>query len=44
MAQKLIYTLCGTPWYIHVGMATCIGLGIASFIVPPLGAIDGSVL
>ncbi len=31
-------------WYIHLTMVVSIGLIIASFVVPPTGVIDGSVL
>lgn len=31
-------------WYVHLTMIVSSGLIIASFIVPPTGVIDGSVL
>lgn len=31
-------------WYVHLTMIVSVGLIIASFIVPPLGTVDGSVL
>ena len=32
------------PWYIYAVMVVAIILAVAGFIVPPMGAIDGSVL
>lgn len=34
----------GMPWYLYLILFLCFGLMIASFIVPPLGAISPSVL
>ena len=34
----------GMPWYLYVVLLISVGLMIASFIVPPLGAIHPSVL
>lgn len=34
----------GMPWYLYLILLLCIGLLVASFIVPPLGAISPSVL
>ena len=36
--------LRAVDWYVHLTMVASIGLIIASFIVPPTGVIDGSVL
>ena len=32
------------PWYIYTVIIVAIGLAVAGFLVPPTGAIDGSVL
>lgn len=32
------------PWYIYAVMLTAVALAVAGFVVPPTGAIDGSVL
>lgn len=34
----------GMPWYLYVILLLSVGLLIASFIVPPLGAIHPTVL
>ena len=34
----------GMPWYLYLIIILAIGLLIASFIVPPMGIIDPSVL
>lgn len=34
----------GMPWYLYLILLLCIGLLVASFVVPPLGAISPSVL
>lgn len=34
----------GMPWYLYLILIISVGLMIASFIVPPLGAIHPSVL
>ena len=36
--------LKAVDWYVHLTMIVSIGLIIASFVVPPTGVIDGSVL
>lgn len=36
--------LKAVDWYVHLTMIVSIGLIIASFFVPPMGVIDGSVL
>ena len=34
----------GMPWYLYLLLVLCFGLLIASFLVPPMGAIHPSVL
>lgn len=34
----------GMPWYLYLILLMCIGLLVASFLVPPLGTISPSVL
>lgn len=34
----------GMPWYLYLILLLCIGLLVASFVVPPLGTISPSVL
>lgn len=34
----------GMPWYLYLILLMCIGLLVASFVVPPLGTISPSVL
>lgn len=36
--------LKSVPWYIYTVIIVAIGLGVAGFLVPPTGVIDGSVL
>lgn len=40
----MIRIIRAVDWYVHLTMMASIGLIIASFIVPPTGVIDGSVL
>lgn len=44
MAELVGDMFRGMPWYLFVILILAIGLLIASFIVPPLGALDPSVL
>lgn len=44
MAEIVKDMWAGMPWYLYVILILSIGLLIASFIVPPLGAIHPSVL
>lgn len=34
----------GMPWYLYLILLLCIGLLVASFVVPPLGTVSPSVL
>ena len=34
----------GTPWYVHVSFIVSMLLAIVGFVLPPQGAISGSVL
>lgn len=44
MAEVVKDMWAGMPWYLYLILILSIGLLIASFIVPPLGAIHPSVL
>ena len=44
MADLVKDMWAGMPWYLYLILILSIGLLIASFIVPPLGAIHPSVL
>lgn len=36
--------MLGMPWYLYLILVLCFGLLVASFIVPPLGAINPTVM
>lgn len=44
MSELVKDAFVGMPWYLYLILFLCFGLMIASFIVPPLGAISPSVL
>lgn len=44
MAEMIKSIWIGMPWYLYLILLLSIGLLIASFIVPPLGAIHPTVL
>ena len=44
MAEFVKDMWVGMPWYLYVILLLSVGLLIASFIVPPLGAIHPTVL
>ena len=44
MAEYVKDMWVGMPWYLYVILLLSVGLLIASFIVPPLGAIHPTVL
>lgn len=44
MAEIVKDMWAGMPWYLYLILILSIGLLIASFVVPPLGAIHPSVL
>lgn len=44
MADIVKDLFIGMPWYLYVLLVLCFGLLVASFLVPPLGAIHPSVL
>ncbi len=44
MADLVYDVFRGMPWYLYLILLIAVGLLIASFVVPPLGAIDPSVL
>ena len=44
MSEIVGYIFTGMPWYLFVIIILAIGLLIASFVVPPLGIINPSVL
>lgn len=44
MAELVGDLFRGMPWYLYVILLLAIGLLIASFVVPPLGVLDPSVL
>ena len=44
MADIIKDAFVGMPWYLYLILLLAIGLLIASFLVPPMGIIDGSVL
>lgn len=44
MAEIIKDMWIGMPWYLYVILLLSVGLLIASFIVPPLGAIHPTVL
>lgn len=44
MAEIMKDFWAGMPWYLYVLLVLVFGLMVASFIVPPLGAISPSVL
>ena len=44
MAEMVKDFWAGMPWYLYLILILCFGLMVASFIVPPLGAIQPSVL
>lgn len=44
MADIVKDLFIGMPWYLYMLLVLCFGLLVASFLVPPLGAIHPSVL
>lgn len=44
MSELIKDTVKGLPWYMYVTLAVSAGLGIAGFIIPPMGVIDPSIL
>ena len=44
MADIVKDLLIGMPWYLYLILILCFGLLVASFIVPPLGAINPTVM
>lgn len=44
MADIVKDLMLGMPWYLYLILILCFGLLVASFIVPPLGAINPTVL
>lgn len=44
MADLVKDLFVGLPWYLYIIILLAFGLMVASFIVPPLGAIHPSVL
>ena len=44
MADLIKDLFIGLPWYLYIIILLAFGLMVASFIVPPLGAIHPSVL
>lgn len=44
MAEFISDIFKGMPWYLYLILLLAIGLLIASFIIPPLGIIDPSVI
>lgn len=44
MADLVKDVIVGMPWYLYLIILLVFGLFVASFIVPPLGAISPSVL
>lgn len=44
MAELVKDVWAGMPWYLYLILLLAVGLLIASFVVPPLGAIAPSVL
>ena len=44
MAETLKDFWAGMPWGLYLILILAIGIGVAGFIVPPLGVISGSLL
>ena len=44
MSEYVKYLFLGMPWYLYLLLVLCLALLVASFIVPPMGAIHPSVL
>lgn len=44
MAEVVKDFWAGMPWGLYIILILAIGIGIAGFIVPPLGVISGSLL
>ena len=44
MSEMVKDLFIGMPWYLYLLLVLCFGLLIASFLVPPMGAIHPSVL
>jgi len=44
MADIVKDLFIGMPWYLYLLLVLCFGLLVASFLVPPLGAIHPTVL
>lgn len=44
MAEMVKDLMLGMPWYLYLILVLCFGLLVASFIVPPLGAINPTVM
>lgn len=44
MAEIVKDFIVGMPWYLYVILMLCFGLLVASFIVPPLGIINPTVM